>query len=309
MLVEVSEKEYRRHFPIDKSPFISESFISLNEFKQDKILRLMKKDVFSMGLLVGLKDGVLLSPFSAPFGGFHYRHEYLTYEIIYEFLSDLKEYIISQGLKQISITLPPDLYQMNMNAKLVNAFIRLGYKMHQPDLNNWVDLKEFNGEWTKSVVAQNCRKAINSGLVWSKATTTDEMHSAYRVIHKNRESMGRKIYMTFQEVLIVKNIFPVDFFIITESNGSCIGGAVIYRGHESIAQGIFMGSDLEKRNLGIIDLMYLKIYEYYKDLDYEYIDMGISSFGGEPNVGLLRFKEIHNSVTSLRYSFSWSVKT
>jgi hypothetical protein len=309
MLVEVSQKDYKRHFSTNKSPFVSEDFISLNEYKQDKIVRLMKEGVYSIGLLAGLKDGVLRSPFSAPFGGFHYRHEHLSYELIYEFLSDLKDYIVSEELKKIAITLPPDIYQKNMNAKLINAFIRIGFKLEVPDLNSCIDLKKFDGKWTKSEVAGNCRKAINNNLEWAIATGIDDMESAYEVIYKNREGLGRKIHMTLEDILKVKDIFPVDFFIIREGNGNCIGAAVIYRGHKSIAQGIFMGSDLEKRNLGVIDLMYMKVYEYYKKLGYEYIDLGTSSLEGEPNPGLLRFKENHNSITSLRYSFSWSVKT
>ena len=309
MLVEVSQKEYRRHFPIDKIPFISESFITLNKLKQEKILRLMKKDEFSIGLVVGLKNGVLSSPFSAPFGGFHYKHELIVYELIYEFLSDLKDYVSSEGLKQISITLPPDLYQQNMNAKLVNAFIRSGYKMEVPDLNNWVNLKKFNGEWTKSVVAQNCRKAIKHGLKWSVVTEMKEFEEVYEVIHNNREVQGRKIHMSLKDVLDVKKVYPVDFFLIRDKEGTCLGSAIFYRGHESIIQGIFMGNDIEKRNLGVTDYMYMNIYQFYKDLGYEYIDLGTSSLEGEPNPGLIRFKEFHNCKTSLRFTFTWEPKS
>lgn len=305
MLVEVSKEEYRKHFPADASPFISEAFIGLTEKKQERVIRLMKKDDPSMGLLVGLKDGVLSSPFSAPFGGFHYTHEYMFYNLVYEFLSDLKEYVAHEGFEQVSVTLPPDLYQVNMNAKLVNAFIRSGFTMEVPDILNWVNLRDFDGVWNKKEIGQHCRKAIKYGLVWSMATSMDEMEEAYQVIHRNREGLGRKIYMTLEDILEVKKKFPVDFFIIKEANGNCVGAAILYRGHERIIQGIFMGGDLEKRNLGVTDYMYMNIYNYYKELGFHYIDMGTSSLQGEPNPGLLRFKEIHNSETSLRYTFTW----
>lgn len=305
MLVEVSKEEYRKHFPADASPFISEAFIGLTEKKQERVIRLMKKDDPSMGLLVGLKDGVLSSPFSAPFGGFHYTHEYMFYNLVYEFLSDLKEYVAHEGFEQVSVTLPPDLYQVNMNAKLVNAFIRSGFTMEVPDILNWVNLRDFDGVWNKKEIGQHCRKAIKYGLVWSMATSMDEMEEAYQVIHRNREGLGRKIYMTLEDILEVKKKFQVDFFIIKEANGNCVGAAILYRGHERIIQGIFMGADLEKRNLGVTDYMYMNIYNYYKELGFHYIDMGTSSLQGEPNPGLLRFKEIHNSETSLRYTFTW----
>src|SRR5690554_5016636 len=306
MLGEVSKKEYRRYFTTDPSPFISEAFIALNEKKQDRVIRLIKEGNYSMGLLVGLKDGIMRSPFSAPFGGFHYRNEQLAYDLVYEFLSSLKEYALKEQLKEISITLPPDLYQVNMNAKLVNAFIHLGFTMEMPDINNWINLKEFDGVWIKSVVGQNCRKAAKHGLVWSVATGMEEMMEAYDVIHRNREEQGRKIYMNLKDILEVRKIFPVDFFLIREKNGNCVGAAIFYRGHEKIVQGIFLGDDIEKRNLGIMNYMYMNVYQYYKEMGIEYIDLGTSSLNGEPNSGLIRFKEIHNCETSLRYTFTWA---
>lgn len=305
MLVEVSQKEYRRHFPKDASPFISESFISLIEFKQDRIIRLMKDDESSIGLIVGLNDGILRSPFSAPFGGFHYKHEYMFFDIVYNFLSDLKDYVNKNGFKEIIITLPPTLYQTNMNAKFVNAFIELGYKMGKPDINNWINLKEFDGVWIKSVVAQNCRKAVKHGLTWSVATERKELEEIYQVIYNNREDQGRKIFMTLDDILEVNKLFPIDFFQIRDKDGKVVGASIFYRGHEKIIQGVFMGDDMEKRNLGTMNYMYKNIYEYYKALGYDFIDLGISSLEGEPNLGLIRFKELHNCKTSLRFTFSW----
>lgn len=305
MIVQVSKEVYRKHFPDDPSPFISEVFVNLTEKKQDKVIHLMKEGDSSIGLLVGLKDGVVRSPFSAPFGGFHYSHEYMKYDQIFDFLSDLKEWVSGEGYQQISITLPPYLYQVDMNAKLVNGFVRTGFKMETPDLTNWLDLKKYNGEWNKSVVDQNLRKANKHGLQWSLVSSIGEMNEAYQVIQRNREGLGRKIYMTFEDILKVNEVIPVDFFSVREISGKCVGAAVLYRGHATIVQGIFMGGDLEKRNLGTIDLMYMNIYNYYKVKGFEFIDLGISSLHGEPNIGLLRFKEVHNGCTSLRYTFSW----
>lgn len=304
MLVEVSKEEYRRHFRTDPHPYITEAFIALNEKKQERVIRLMSDKCTSIGLLVGLKEGMIRSPFSAPFGGFHYTHEYIDYDLIQEFLSDLKEYVFSKRLEKMLITLPPDLYQENMNAKLVNAFIRLGFKMETPDITNYVNLNKYDGTWVKSETGRICRKAVKNGLLFSVVKERDEMEEVYRVVQRNREGLGRKIYMTFEDIMEVMDIFPVDFFAIREKDGSCIGAAVLYRAHKTIVQGIFMGGDLEKRNLGVIDSMYMNSYNYYKEMGFQYIDLGTSSLDGEPNIGLLRFKEIHRGETSLRYTFT-----
>ncbi|WP_352421224.1 hypothetical protein [Proteiniphilum sp.] len=306
MLVEVSKKEYRRRFTTDPHMFISEAFIDVVENKCDRVVRLMKEDDSSMGLIAGIKDGVLKSPFSAPFGGFHYSHEYQFYYTISNFLTDLKEYIRREGLKGLSITLPPDLYQANMNAKLVNAFVKLGFTMVTPDICNWVDLKNFDGKWAKYVVEQNCRKAVKHGLTWSMVNDRESMEEGYKVILRNREEQGRKIHMTLDDLLAMNWIVPVDFFCVKNTEDNVLGVGVFYRGHEKIVQGIFMGDDLEKRNLGIMNLMYKHCFYHYKNMEVDYIDLGTSSFEGEPNVGLIRFKELHNCITSLRYTFTWA---
>jgi hypothetical protein len=47
---------------------------------------------------------------------------------------------------------------------------------------------------------------------------------------------------------------------------------------------------------------------YYKNLGFKYIDLGISSESGIPNEGLMRFKESHEAVSSLRFRFRLDLK-
>lgn len=305
MLIEVSKDVYRKYFSADLNPFISEAFIELVACKTDKIVRLMKNDDVSMGLIAGLKDDSLCAPFSAPFGGFHYSHEYLSYEIVFDFISQLKNFVRENKFKRITITLHPDLYQTNMNAKCINAFVRLNFNMSTPENINWIDLHKFDGVWVKHSVAQNCRKAQNNQLSFSVVTDEQSINDVYTIIFRNREVQGRKIHMSLNDIVQVARIMPVDFFLIKDSNGNNMGAAVFYRGHKKIAQGIFLGDDLENRSLGTMDFMYGSIYDYYKKMDYDFIDLGASGLNGEPNIGLLRFKEIHNCTTSLKYTFTW----
>ncbi len=305
MLIEVSKDVYRKHFSKDLNPFISESFIGLVEGKTDKIIRLMKSDDISMGLLAGVKDDVLCAPFSAPFAGFHYTHEYLSYELVFDFISQLKNFVRENNFKRITITLPPDLYQTNMNAKCINAFVRLNFIVSIPEIINWIDLHKFNGIWVKHSVAQNYNKALRNELSFHVVTDEQSIQEVYTIIFRNREVQGRKIHMSLNDIVQVNRIMPVDFFLIKDENGNRLGAAVFYRGHEKIAQGIFMGDDLENRSVGVMDLLYGSIYDYYKKMEYDFIDLGASGLNGEPNIGLLRFKEIHNCTTSLKYTFTW----
>ncbi len=307
MLTEVTKDTYRRRFQSDPHPYISENFLELVLGNTDQIIRLMDEDDNSIGLILGSREGSLSSPFSAPFGGFHYSHEYLTYEAIYSFVENLKAYVTSNNYKDINITLPPDIYQKNTNAKFINAFIKAGYDMQTPDITNWINLHEFDGTWIYAKVGNRCRRALRNNLYFETANDNDSKQEAYTLIKNNRLGQNRPIHMSFEDLINVEEAIPVDYFVVREDNGNCVGAAVLYRGQDKIAQGIFMGDDLEKRDLGTIDFLYLNLYNYYKDLNYKYIDFGTSSQDGDANSGLTRFKEIHNCETSLRYTFSWNI--
>lgn len=306
MLIEVTKEKYRDRFTYNHTPYISEEFINVVEKRADKVIRLMNPEENSIGLIAGIKDNILKAPFSAPFSGFHYTHEYLAYNVIYNFISDLKEYVVENEIKEVVITLPPDLYQTNMNAKFINAFIRLGFNLATPDIVNWIDLRTFDGTWVKNTVAQNCRKAENNGLVFSNATSDEDINNVYDVILVNRISQSRSIYMTLDDLRNNEAAFPVDFFQIKDTSGNTVGGGVFYRGHDKIVQGVYVGDNMINRSLGIMDLLYLRIFEFYRDLDYEILDLSISTEDGEPNVGLMRFKEIHNCAATIRCTFNWS---
>lgn len=305
MLIDISEKEYKNYFPHDPYPFISEGFINLVKHKTDRIVRLIdstNKDV-CIGLVAGINDNRLIAPFSAPFGGFQYKYEAIFYDRIYDFLLKLKKYVLDQKLDGLKITLTPNIYNPCINAKLVNAFIRLGYTMNTPDIVNFIDLRHFDGEWVKSEVRQNFNRAKRNGLSFLHVTDDKSIKEAYDIIISNREKQGRNIHMTLEEVREVNNVMPVDFFLVKNLRGDSIGSAVLYRGHKKIVQGVFVGDVLSARRLGTMDFMFSNLFEHYKKMGFEFIDLGKSSLDGEPNVGLIRFKEIHNCVSTVGYTF------
>lgn len=306
MIKDVELEIYRNHFQSDLSPYTKKWFISLVKNKADEVLHLMRSSDKSIGLVVGLKNKELFSPFSAPFGGFHYSHEHLMYDSVLRFVNSLQDYIVNNNLKGIRITLPPEIYQTNMNAKFANAFIKSNYELSYPNLVNWVDLYSFDGKWVYNKVTNRCRKALSNGLIFKQAFNLIEKEECYNLIKKNRLGQGRQIHMSFQDLLEINKNIDVDFLLIKDKEDIAIGAGILYRDRSDIIQAIFMGDDLNKRDLGAIDFLYLNIYNHYKQLGYKYIDFGTSSLNGEPNIGLLRFKEIHNCNTSLQYSFSWT---
>lgn len=306
MLVDLDVKTYRNYFPNDPHPFISENFVALNSWKCEKVLRLAQdRHKTALGLIVGAIDGMLYSHFSAPFGGFHFRNELVYAGEVDEFLALLKEYIVYAGYKGVQIFLPPDLYHMTINAKTINSLIRGGYTQLLPEITSWVELENFSGEFNQKNSREYYKQAVRNGLSFELITSQEDMQSAYDIIRNNRAKFNRPIYMTLKEIMDTGDIWPVDFFKVCDRNGNMVASAIMYRNLPDICFAAFWGDNDLGRRQRAFDYLAGNLWNHYKKAGFKYIDLGISTESGHPNDGLLRFKESHNAVSSLRFKFTW----
>jgi hypothetical protein len=256
-------------------------------------------------LVAGVMDGILKSPFSAPFGGFHFRKEILYINKLDHFVASLKELVSSMGYKGIELTLPPDIYHPTFNAKTISSLIRNGYKLESVDITNWVDLQNFPGAFSQRNSREYLRQAIRNGLTFDTVSDTVGKQEVFRLITENRARFDRPIYMSFNDIEDTGSLWPVDYFKVCDSKGGILASAIFYRNTQVVSYAVFWGDNEAGRPLRAMDFLSFHLWSYYKDLGYHYIDLGISTEGGIPNEGLLRFKESHDSVSSLRYKFSY----
>lgn len=306
MLIEVDKITYDRYFPVSPNPFISEPFIELNSGKTDKIVRLVE-DVEEpvIGLTAGIKNEILRSPFSAPFGGFHFRKENIYISEIDRFTDSLQSYLVSAKLKGMELTLPPDIYHLSFNAKIINSLIRNGFRFLVPEITNWVDLQKFNESFSQKNSREYYRQAVRNNLVFNVTSDDDDKKEIYDLICQNRAKFGRPIFMTLEDILSTGNLWPVDFFKVNSSDHSIVASAIFYRSFQGICYAVFWGDNDAGRPLRAMDYLIFNLYSYYKNLGFKYLDLGISTESGSPNEGLLRFKESHEAISSLRYKFTW----
>jgi hypothetical protein len=262
-----------------------------------------------MGLVAGIRDGHIMSPFSAPYGGFHFKSENNIYPAALEsFLTELQQYVISESLLGMSITLPPDIYCQSSNAKLVNAFIRLGFTMAVPDITNWVDLQQFENVYTHPASRTYYNQAVKHGLAFELVNGEQESELIYNLIVDNRSRMGRPIHMTFRNIMETASLFTTDFFKVMNGSGDLVAGAIFYRAHKNIAFAVFWGDAVNGRPVRAMDFLVLNLWRFYKEKGFQFVDLGKSTESGIPNEGLLRFKETHECISSLKYTFSWSLE-
>ena len=306
MLFDVSPKVYYTHFSENPHPYISSAFIELNKNKTDRVVRLLENETkVSIGLVAGIKDGVLLSPFSAPFGGFHFRKDNQYISELESFAFHLIQYGKYFNLKRIEITLPPDIYHLSFNTKMFNVLLRNGFNINIPEITNWLNLNDFTGVFSNRGARKYYKQALYNNLSFRILEDRNEKHIGFNIICENRARFGRPIYMTYEDLDNTNSLWPVDFFGAFNTNNEMVAAGVFYRGHEKIIQGIFWGDSEEGRPLRAIDFLALNIWNHYKNLGFAYIDLGISTKNGIPNEGLIRFKESHDCDSALRFTLSF----
>jgi len=304
MLIDTDKNTFRKYFPVDPNPFITEKFIELNSHKADRIIRLVEESAEPViGLVAGVRNRVIKSPFSAPFGGFHFRKENVYVGEIDRFLKMLKEYAVANNMSRVEIATPPDIYHMTFNAKVISSLLRNEFHFTFPEVTNWVELDRFNGVYSQKNSREYYRQAERNNLTFCKSDDYQEKKKIFDLICENRARFGRPVYMTLDDVLSTGEIWPADFFKVESSAGQLVASAIFYRNHQNICYAVFWGDNDEGRPLRAMDYLILNLFMHYKEAGFKFMDLGISTEDGIPNEGLLRFKESHEAVSSLRYRF------
>ena len=107
---EVSALDYTNAIEHHPHIFNTAAFSEINRHKADAVRYLLFADgrKTRFGMVLGERNGRLLSPFSAPFGGFS-ANKQQRLDIIEEAVKALAEYAKSVG-KPVYIVLPPAFY-------------------------------------------------------------------------------------------------------------------------------------------------------------------------------------------------------
>jgi hypothetical protein len=307
-LSEVDVSTFQRSFPSDPHPFICEAFVNLNSTKADKVIRLVyHQDKPVLGLVAGIQKGIIKSPFSAPFGGLHFKNNNIYISEIEGFLNSLQNYIKTNHLRGMEIVLPPNIYHESFNAKLSNALIRAGFQTSIPEITNWISLKPYTGEFSQKNSREYYRQAVRNELSFMITDEVKEKRQVFDLIVNNRAKFGRPIHMTYENVIQTSSLWPTDFFKVISRDNKLVASAIFYRFHASICYAVFWGDNEFGRALRAMDFLAFQLWNHYKHAGYSYIDLGISTENGKPNEGLLRFKESHDATSSLRFKYSWYI--
>lgn len=303
-ITEMTATEYETLFS-SGHVYNSVSFAMLNAAKAEAVRYLAVGDhKHRFGIILGERGGRLMSPFSAPFGGFDMRGVQALNNMD-EAVRQLADYASRSG-KKLSVTLPPLIYGESQISKWVSAFLRNGFRP-TVDLNYYFPLSHFS-DYTEHIdrsARKNLNRSLKESFVFRKINSEDKeaVRRAYEVIRCNREEHGYPLRMSFEQVWdTVQNVVTADFFLLGHE-GEDVAAAQVFHVAPGIAQVIYWGDKRKYSELRPMNCLTYNVFRHYSDAGLRILDIGPSTEDGVPNYGLCEFKENIGCGISLKYRF------
>ncbi len=304
-IVEVTREEYAAQPLAHIHAYNSADFAALNAAKADAVhfLLAVEGGKVRFGVVLGERNGMLLSPFSAPFGGFS-QHKSPSLECLDETVAALRRYATNRGMKVI-ITLPPAFYEPRLIAHTVNVLSRQAI-LHHIDLNYHFPIASFDNYDAVSTHAarKNLHRAMTEQWEFVCVDSADKegIAAAYDVIRRNREEHGYPLRMSLDDVLSTIRIIPADFFIMRHE-GQNVAAAQVFHVAEGIAQVIYWGDLRCCSHLRTMNIFTYRLFAHYRERELRVLDIGPSSVDGVPNYGLCAFKDGIGCVPTPKFQF------
>ncbi len=297
----VDTQQFDRFFPKGSSHlFNSVGFTELNRDKCEGIHYLAFSDSkLRFGIILGERGGRLLSPFSAPFGGFCYNNSRQLIEVIDEAVVLLGEYAADAG-KKVELFLPPDFYSPEMLPKFKSSFFRNGCLLFA-DVNYHYSLwgEDDGGDWREIVAAgmnsksrMKFRKALKIPfrIEILERTCVQDIERVYGIIAANRAHKGYPLRMSLDDVKRTVPVAQAELLAMS-LEGEDVAAALVYRVAPDIMQVVYWGDAPGWDKYYPMYRFTPEVMRVCNGFGARILDIGPSSEDGIPSPGLCFFKE------------------
>jgi len=292
-ILEVSPQTFDTTFPEPSHVFNSGAFTELNASRFESVYYLLFKDAkIRLGIVFGLKDKVLLSPFSAPYGGFESVNSEIKLYQIDAALQALLVWSKVKGVAGIRILPPSSFYTPDFSAKITNCLYRADFTTKNIELNYYYQTDNFSDSYAQTIwynAKKNLNKSLSLGLTFEKITA-EHGSVAHAVIVQNRSERGFPMRLTWEQLEKTATVISVDYFLV-KSGAISIASAIIYHVAPSVVRVVYWGDLPEFSELKTMNFLSYNVFKYYKEIGIKTIDIGHSTVDSVPNHGLCEFKE------------------
>jgi len=296
----VSAEEYGTMLPEAGVRYGSGDFCRLNSERCEVMRYFVACDTDGTpraGFIAGKRDGMWLTPFSAPFGQVVWRRE-PTVECVQDFVEELVHYFQAEG--GIQLTLPPDFYNdaalTALKASLANVASRqwYDYNYHYP-LSRAASCEM----WLAPAARRNLKRAMTAGFDFIPGV---DAARAYAVIEEHHRAKGYPVRMTLEQVEDTARVIPTDYFVL-EHQSHTVAAAIIQHVAENTVQLTYWGNLDGYNAMRPMNMLAYCLCRHYAAAGADVFDLGPASSAGVADTGLCRFKASLGAVLTLKPTF------
>jgi hypothetical protein len=301
----IDPAEYSGMFGKDDIIYNSAEFNLLNRLKCERLeCLLIHDDKRKIGIIGGVVDNKLQSPFSAPFSCFSSSDKNMRIEHIAEALSLLDGYLVTNKFSSVCFTLPPFFYNESWISRIALCLDKSGYKtvllVNHHLLTS--DIRNYDEGRIDKDIRYSLKTADRHRLTFKKAENPDEIKSVFNVIEINKQSKNRPQSMTFNQLSEMMDLIAIDFFLVFRERNP-LASAVVYNHPTGIAQVIYWGAVPDSSRYYPMNFLVYQMLRFYNMKGFHIIDLGTSMLGNDLNTGLIKFKDSIGGTTSVKHSF------
>lgn len=264
----------------------------------------LSKTLLAVCHFTEIESGIFKSPSRGTFAGPEFKEINIEHQIY--FIKRIEERLKEKGAKKIILSTAPFQHSPDHSATLFNTLINDGYIVSSHDLNYGVSVDD--EEFIDKIKYNNkkrLKKCIRENFKFEICSDRVSYEEAYNIISENRQSKGYPVTMTFEQIMKMKEIFPqnVYFFKIT-TNGKGAAASICIRLSENVLYVFYWGDRPGFEQYSPVVLLANGIYNLAKEIGVKMLDAGTSTLAGQPNMGLVKFKENLGMNASLKLTYS-----
>jgi len=208
-------------------------------------------------------------------------------------INNLNKYAKNNGFESIVMTLPPDIYNHQLNNYLEFACFKEGYSYLKREISSVLKLEghiDKNLAKFKSTHRTAYRRGVKMGV---KVRETDDYETFYGILENNLNIRhGVSPTHTLKELIKLKKLYPDRIRLYGAFlNDTMIAGIVMFDANELVTLAFYISHNEAFQEYRGVNVLFKEVIEDSIDRGFHYLDYGIFTVNMVPNYGLARFKE------------------
>ena len=244
-----------------------------------------------------------LSPCRAPFGSVEFGGQLAT-EALDFFLDGIETFVRSRELSALRITGYPFAYAPEPAQILTQRLLNRGYAVVQAEKNFHLPVGEVPFEQglhpSEKRRLKKCRRA---GFIFTEEAQPD-VDCVYNFVAASRQPRGFSVSLDRAVLNDLFERFPANYKVFTVRDADRLAAltvAVVV--NHRILYSFYPAHDARYQAFSPVVLLMEGVYGFCQRHSFGLLDLGTSPDGGNPNYGLIRFKQHLGAHVSLKLSF------